>query len=137
MAKMPADLDSEAPLNQRQRFELRQCETGPLIITAYEKRRTEPSLVLDTGRGYPGYLAHAGSVLVLQIPGGSSDHVYVFIFQSGKPSIALKTTTNGFIQVKQLEKMIVVVVPPKTYPDANGKFPPQPPPKEYSFPVEY
>ncbi|MBI2681116.1 MAG: hypothetical protein HYX25_08950 [Candidatus Solibacter usitatus] len=119
---MPADLASEAPLNQRQRFELRQCEAGPLIVTAYEKRRPKPSLVFDTGRGYPGYLAHAGSVLVLQIPGGSSDHVYVFMFQSGKPSVALKTATNAYIQAKQLEKTVVVVVPPKTYPMRTENF---------------
>src|SRR5579862_126081 len=125
ISKMPADLHSETPLNQRPRFELRLCETGLLIVTAYEKRRSEPSLVVNTGRGYPGYLAHAGSVLVLQIPGGSADHVYVLMFQSGEPSIALKTTTNEFIQVRQREKTVVVVVPPKTYPDANGKFPPQ------------
>ena len=30
---------------------------------------------------------------------GSADHVYVFAFQSGKPSVALSTATKSLIQV--------------------------------------
>ena len=68
---------------------------------------------------------------------GSADHVYVFAFQSGKPSVALSTATKSLIQVRQSEKALVVLVPPTTYPSEEGRFPPQPPPKEFSFPLEH
>jgi hypothetical protein len=38
MATLPADLDWTKPLEHRQRFELRQCNTGLVIVTAYEKQ---------------------------------------------------------------------------------------------------
>ena len=98
---------------------------------------TMPSLVFDTGDEYPSYLAHTLNVLVFQSMGGASNHVYIFVFHSGKPSVGIKTGTKDLIQVKGLEKAVVVVVPPTTYPGPDGRFPPQPPPKEYSFPVEY
>jgi hypothetical protein len=137
ISKLPADLNWTEPLDHRQRFELRQCGGDRVIVTAYEKQTTTPGLVFDTGDGYPRYLMHALNVLVFQSIGGASDHVYVFVFRSGKPAVALKTATKELIQVKQLGKAIIVVVPPITYPGPDGKFPRQPPLKEYSFPLEY
>jgi hypothetical protein len=134
ISRMPAGLNSTDPLEQQQRFELRQCGDELVIVTAYENQKRQPSLVFETGDGYPRFLAHAANVLVLQSMGGASDHVYVFAFQSGKPSVALKTATKDLIEVKQSHNAIAVLVPPTTYPE-GGRFPPQPPPKEYSFPL--
>jgi hypothetical protein len=124
-------------LEQRQRFELRQCGDDSVIVLAFEKLRATPAFVFDTSGPYPRYLMDAVNVLVLQSIGGASDHVYVFVFRAGKASVALKTATKGLIQVKQHETAVTVFVPPTTYPGPNGKFPPEPPPKEYSFPLEH
>ena len=124
------------PLNQRQRFELRQCNGENIVVTAYERAKAAPSLVFDTGDGYPRLLAHIENVLVFQSVGGASDHVFVFAFSAGTPSVALRTATKDLIQVRQSKDRVVVIVPPTTYPGPGGKFPPAPAPKEYSFPVD-
>lgn len=133
IAKMPADAKWIEPLNDRQRFELRQCRGDKIIVTGYERAKATPSLVFDTGDGYPRFLAHSENVLVLQSLGGASDHVYVFTFQSGQPVIALSTATKDLIQVRQSEAEVVVTVPPTAYPGPDGKFPATPSPKKYSF----
>ncbi|MCX6631313.1 MAG: hypothetical protein NTW28_27185 [Candidatus Solibacter sp.] len=122
ISRMPAGVNSTDSLEQL------------VIVAAYENQKRQPSLVFETGDGYPRFLAHAANVLVLQSMGGASDHVYVFVFQSGKPSVALKTATKDLIEVKQAHNAIVVLVPPTAYPE-GGRFPPQPPPEEYSFPL--
>jgi hypothetical protein len=133
---MPADFASTEPLEQQRRFELRQCSGDQIIVMAYAKHNAQPSLVFNTGDGYPRYLAHIGNIVVFQSVGGASDHVYVFVFERGKPALALKTATKGLIQVKQSERAVVVVVPPTIYPGPDGRLPAQPSPKEYSFPVD-
>jgi len=134
IAKMPADMRGMGPLNERQRFELRQCRGENIIVTAYERARATPSLVFDTGDGYPQLLAHSENVLVFQSTGGASDHVYVFAFRTGRPSVALRTATKGLIQVRQSKDGVVVSVPATTYPGPDGTFPTAPAPKEYLFP---
>ena len=136
IATLPADVNWTEPLEQRQRFQLRQCGGDLVIVTGYEKGKAVPSLVFDTGDGYPRYLMHTFNVLVFQSMGAASDHVYVFAFRNGKPSVVLKTATKDDIEVKQSEKSVTVIVPPPTYPGPDGKFPP-PPPKQYTFPLEY
>jgi hypothetical protein len=133
---MPAEMRAMEPLDQRQRFELRQCKGENIIVTAYEQAKTTPSLAFDTGAGYPRLLAHVETVLVFQSVGGASDHVYVFVFREGKPSVALRTATKGLIQVRQSQGGVVVSVPPATYPGPDGRFPPTPAPKEYPFPFD-
>lgn len=123
-------------IDQRQRFELRQCKGENIIVTAYERTKATPSLIFDTGDGYPRLLAHVENVLVFQSIGGASDHVYVFAFRAGKPSIALQTATMDLIQVRQSKDGIIVSVPPTTYPGSDGTLAPTPAPKEYAFRVE-
>jgi hypothetical protein len=120
-----------------ERFELRDCEPDGegLVVLAYERQKPEPSLEFATGDGYPRYLAHIFNILVFQSMGGSSDHVYVFVFQKGKSALALKTAIKELIQVEQSSQRITVKVPPSTYP-ANGNFPPTPAPTKYKFMVE-
>ena len=137
IAKLPAEISTD-PLVDLQRFEIRNCEPDGdgMVVLAYEKQGATPTLVFATGDGYPRYLAHIFNVLVLQSMRGASDHVYVFAFRKGKPSLALKTATKDLIQVTQSRRAVIVIVPPTTYPDESGKFPPSPPPKRYTFPVE-
>jgi hypothetical protein len=123
-------------MDQRQRFELRQCKGENIVVTAYERAKAIPTLVFDTGDGYPRLLAHVEGILVFQSTGGASDHVYVFAFRAGKPSVALRTATKDLIQVRQSKGGVVVSVPPATYPGPDGRFPPTPTPKEYLFPVD-
>ncbi len=136
IAKLPAEVRNLEPMDQRQRFELRQCKGENIIATAYERGKAAPSLVFDTGDGYPRLLAHVENVLVFQSMGGASDHVYVFAFRAGKPSVALRTATKDLIQVRQAKDRVVVSVPPTSYPGPDGRFPPTAAPKEYSFPVD-
>ncbi|MCE5306926.1 MAG: hypothetical protein LLG20_04740 [Acidobacteriales bacterium] len=136
-ATLPADLNWTEPIGSRQRFEIRVCWGHLAIVLGYERNKTAPALVFDTGDGYPSYLVHSFNVLVFQSMGGASDHVYVFTFRSGKPSVALKTATKDMIDVVQTGKSITVVVPPPIYPGPEGKFPPEPPPAKHSFPIEY
>jgi hypothetical protein len=129
---MPAGPEVRDAPEDRARFELRQCGDGPVEVFAYSKKQTRPALEFNTGDAYVAYLVHAGSVLVLQSSGGSSDHVYVFAFRAGRPIIALQTATKDLIQVKQTGEGLTVTVPPTSYP-VDPRFPPQPPPREYSF----
>jgi hypothetical protein len=137
IAKMPADIKWMEPLDKRQRFELRQCGDDSIVVAGYERAKKSPSLVFDTGDGYPRFLAQAETVLVFQSIGGASDHVYVFTFKSGKPSVSLRTATKDVIQVRQSKGEVVVSVPPTVYPGPDGKFPIPPAPKEYSFPIDH
>jgi hypothetical protein len=130
-------MDWTEPLESRQRFELRQCGGHLVLVDCFEKGKGTPSLTFDTGDGYPRYLVHSFNVLVLQSMGGASDHVYVLLFKGGKPSVALKTATKDLIQVEQSGKTITATVPPPTYPGPDGRFPPTPRPKMYSFPIQY
>jgi hypothetical protein len=136
IAKMPADMRWMERLDERQRFELRQCGGDKILVTAYEHAKDTPSLVFETGDGYPSFLAHAENVLVFQSAGGATDHVYVFAFKAGKPALALRTATKELIQVTQSKEGVVVSVPPTTYPGPDGRLPPKPAPKSYSFPIE-
>jgi hypothetical protein len=136
IAKMPAEMRSMEPLDQRQRFELRQCKGENVIVTAYEHAKTTPSLAFDTGDNYPRLLAHVETILVFQSISGASDHVYVFVFRAGKPSIALQTATKDLIQIRQSNDAVVVSVPPTTYPGPDGRSVATPAPKEYSFPLD-
>jgi hypothetical protein len=135
LAKLPIGF-SDDPIDERPRFELLQCGSNEIIVEAYEKNQTAPSLSYDTGDSYPSYMAYIFNVLVFQFVGGSSDHAYVFVFHKGKPSLALKTATKGLIQVTQSDRAITVIVPPVTYPDNNGEFPPEPAPQKYTFAIE-
>jgi hypothetical protein len=92
--------------------------------------------VFDTGDAHPRLLAHVENVLVFQSMGGASDHVYVFAFRAGKPSVALRTATKDLIQVRQSKDSVVVIVPPTTYLEPDDRFPPTSTPKEYPFPVD-
>jgi hypothetical protein len=136
IATLPADTDWTEPLESRRRFQLRQCHGDPVLVDCFEKGKATPSLTFNTGDGYPRYLVHSFDVLVLQSMGGSADHVYVLLFNGGKPSLALRTATKGLIQVAQATRTITVIVPPPTYPGPDGDFPPTPKPKTYSFPIQ-
>ena len=70
IATLPADMNWTEPLEQRRRFQLRQCEGHIVVVTGFEKGKAEPSFVFDTGDGYPRYLAHVFNVLVFQSMGG-------------------------------------------------------------------
>ncbi len=123
------------PLGERQRFELRHCGDDKIIVVGYERRKATPSLVFDTGDGYPRFLAQAENVLVFQSVGGASDHVYVFTFHAGKPSLALRTATKDVIQVRQSNTELFLAVPLPTYSGPDGKFPPRPAVKEWTFAI--
>jgi hypothetical protein len=60
----------------------------------------------------------------------------VITFHDGKPSVALRRSAGGPIQVKRLGKAVLVSVPPKTYPGPDGKFP-SVPDEQYTFDIEY
>lgn len=92
-------------------------------------------MTLNTGDGYPLQLVHLLNILVFESLGGSTNHVFVFTFHDGKPSVAVKGSTTGPVQVRQVSEAVSIVVPQKTYPGSDGKFP-SVPDKVYSFPLE-
>ena len=93
-------------------------------------------MTLDTGDGYPLQLVHLLNVLVFESLGGSANHVFVFTFHNGRPSLVVKGSTAGGVQVRQLSDGVSVIVPQKTYPGPNGEFP-SVPDKVYQFPLEH
>lgn len=135
-ARLPADLKTDASADERLWFELRQCNGGTMTIRAFERHKNTPSLTVDTEYGYPALLSHTFNVLILESFGGAADHVLVITFHAGKPSIALKRSADGPIQVTRQEKAVLVSVPPKTYPGPDGNFP-SVPDEHYSFNIEY
>lgn len=135
-ARLPADLKTEAPADERLWFELRQCDGGTLIIGAFERHKNTASLTVDTEYGYPALLTHTFNILILESFGGTADHVLVITFHDGKPAIALRRSANGPIQLERQEKAVLISVPPKTYPGLDGNFPAVPD-DHYSFDIEY
>ena len=136
IAKLPADLKTFDRLEDRRWFELRQCIGSTVVVNGYEPHQTRPSLTFDTGDQYPIQLFHILNVLAFESVSGSANHVYVFAFHQGKPSLALNRSTAGGIVVKQTESAVTVKVPVKTYPDADGKSAAVPD-ASYSFPLEH
>lgn len=138
MAKLPADGKVDEPPERRLWFELRQCPGESIIVNGYGRRESRPSLSFETGGDYPRQLVHILNVLVFETVGGSSYHVYVFVFHDGKPRLALESSADDATQVKEDEKDNVVVLkfPPKVHPGPDGKFP-SVPDKVYKFPVEF
>ncbi|MFN8005796.1 MAG: hypothetical protein U0V70_01960 [Terriglobia bacterium] len=121
------------------RFELHRCAPGVVQVYGFEKGAIAPSLVFDTGDDYPLYLVHVENILVFQSGGGSSDHVFVFLFEKGKPKLALKTSTKGLIQVQKTRtksgEMLFVKVPSTIYPGSEVKSD-QASVRQYFFKVE-
>lgn len=136
IARLPADMKDTEPPEYRPWFELLSCGSGNLVVKAYERQKSKPSLTFDTGDGYPTQLVHMVNVLVFQSVGGSADHVFVFTFQGGKPSLALRDATSGNVRVIRAEKAVTITFPPKTYPGPDGKIP-SVPDKSFSFAIEY
>jgi hypothetical protein len=136
LARLPGDLKDTEPTENRQWFELRQCPGSSVIVQGYERHHSRPSFSFDTQDGYPIQLVHILNVLVLESAGGSANHLYVFAFQHGKPTLALKRSTAGGVAVRQNEKAVSLAVPVKTYPGPDGKFPTVPD-AVYNFPLEH
>lgn len=138
LASLPADSTEDDSHDHRQRFELARCGSGAITVFAFERNQSNPSLVVHTGDDYPPYLVHVRNVLVFQSLGGSSDHVFVFTFQRGKPSLALKTATKGQITVRlsRNRDRLRVEVPLTLY---HGTMRPlgTPPTKAAWFPLEF
>jgi len=81
-------------------------------------------------------LVHIVNVLVLESLRGSANHLYVFVFQHGKPTLALKRSTAGRVIVKRNEKTVNLAIPVKTFPGPDGKFL-SVPDAVYRVPLEY
>ena len=139
-ATLPSKIET-LPAPSLERFELRHCPGGEIQVVAWERGASRAAVVLNTGDHEYRLLFHKFSVLVLQTLGGASDHVFVFAFESGVPKLALKTATKDEIRVRSdrsgKQETVVVEVPPTTYPNEAGRFPPAPEPKVYRFPVEF
>lgn len=136
LAKLPADLKDSAAAEERLWFELRQCNGEMVVVNAYERQNPTPSLTVKTGYTYPALLSHTFNILVLESLGGSANHITVITFQNGKPSVALERSAGGQVQLRRTEDNVIVTVPPKTYPDPDGKFP-KVPNAVYTFRLEY
>jgi hypothetical protein len=131
--------DEESTLQAAPRFELHECPGANIQVYGYEGNHKSPSFVFQTIDDKYVQLFHAFNVLVIQGLGGASDHVYVFIFKNGKPGLALRAATKGNVRagLNSDRKSVVVEVPRVTYPNSQGKFPKEPPPDKYTYPIEY
>lgn len=134
--RVPADLKTDAVNEERLWFELRQCNGGTVRLIAYERRSTRPSLTIDTGYGYPSFVAHMFNILVLESFGRSAEHVLVVGFRKGKAAVFLNRSAGGRIQIERSEKALTIAVPPKTFPDDLGRFP-NVQAQRYIFDLEY
>ncbi len=126
LASLPTNSTLDEIPKSRQRFELHECEGNTVVVYAFDRGKQQPSLIFDTGDGYPLYMLQVQNVLVLQSPGGSADHIYVFAFQGGKPRLAWQTATKDLVQVTQSQKNVTVAVPSSTFPGPDGKIPKEP-----------
>ena len=136
LMRLPADGRSDAVIEDRLWFELRQCNNETVRITAYERRRRKPALTLDTGYTYPAFIGHTFNILVLESVGGSANHVLVVGFRKGRAAVLLNRSAGGRVQVERTETALKIVVPPKTYPDNQGTFP-ETQRIPYTFDLEY
>lgn len=126
----------EEPEGKAERFELRRCPGGAIQVLGWQQSVDKPSLVSDIGDAVYQVLYHKFNILVMQTLGGASDHVYVFTFESGIPKLALQSATKDEISVHSEGDFVVVEVPPVTYPNSKGVFPPTPISKKYRFKSE-
>ena len=126
IARLPADVKDTEPPDYREWFELRLCGDGTVVVECYEPHRTTPSMAFDTEYPYPVQLVHMQNVLVLESPGGTANHVFVFVFEKGKPKVALDRSTAGGVKVMPADHGVEVKVPPKTYPELGGGTPAYP-----------
>jgi hypothetical protein len=139
-AILPSKIAS-LPTPALERYELRHCPGGEIQVVGWARGASTAELVFNTGDHEYRVLFHKFNVLVLQTLGGASDHVFVFAFESGIPKLVLKTATKDEITVRGersgKQETVVVEVPPTTYPNGAGEFPPTPEPKVHRFAVEF
>jgi hypothetical protein len=136
IATFPIKHDTGNDVSAQPRFELRLCHGESMVVNCFERNKATPSVSFETGYPYPPYLVHASNILAFQSVGGASDHVYVFFFRNGKATEPIRTATKDSMEVVRSEHTLKVIVPPTTYPGSDGKWPPRPPPKLYSFELQ-
>lgn len=98
-------------------------------VLGFRAHSNGPALVIDTDSNWIDLTIQTGSVLAIQLLGGSSYPVYIFNFRHGKPTLVAKDRSAGGITYAEehldnpIRDVVVITVPPKVYPDESGAFP--------------
>jgi hypothetical protein len=87
------------PPDKRERFEFRDCPGRGIQLQAFERSHASPTLVSEVF-SFPLFLVQSHNVLAFQSPGGSTDEVYIYAFQKGRPRLIAKTASKAQMQVR-------------------------------------
>ena len=99
---LTSDFIYHVPNTALERVEVRQCDAGAgeaLQLVAWERHAKAPSLVLDTKDFGVVQAVNKGTVYVIEAGGGPRDHVYVIIYDAGKPKLALQRVTRASAEI--------------------------------------
>lgn len=123
----PVDYKRGEPLHRRARFEIRDCadRLGSIQLLGFASNATTPTLV--EGGTHVELLIHTGTIIVVQTSAGSSSPTLVAQFQRGKPVLLGNEDGVGGISYAEEGGYAMIVIPQKTFPNAEGRFPKVPP----------
>ncbi len=102
------------PTSELQRVELRKCGPGiseNLQIVAWEQKAAAPGLVLDTKDFTVVQAVMSGKVFVIETTGGPRDRVYVIVYTTEGPKLALERVTKAQAKITSDGKVIRLDVP--------------------------
>jgi hypothetical protein len=89
------------PITGLPRVELRQCGAEEILqIVAWKEKSDVPSLIVDTTDFTTVQVAARDNVFLIETTGGPRDIVFVIVYKSGNPALALKSVTKGTATVK-------------------------------------
>jgi len=104
----------QTSLEKRQRVDIRLCSPGVadgIQLAAWASGKEQPSLVIGTPGGDVVQLVMRTNILVIEISGGSSDHIYVISYEAGKPKLVLKQATKSRAIISSHDKALEIQIP--------------------------
>ncbi len=138
---LTAVAQEQMPPDRRERFELRLCiEHNSTEVWGFETGAAKPSLVFDTGEGWPDQIVQVHSVLAIECSSPSLSFVHVFTFHKGRPQKVAGAVTKGRMSTRIYEDKAwnewLRVRVPQYARGANGEYLAKPD-RVISVPIEY
>jgi len=103
----------KVPTSTLERVEVRKCLPGvsdSLQIAAWERDSVKPSLVIVTDDFTIVQAAMIGRVFLIETTGGPRDLIYLIVYESGKPRLALKAVSKDRAQIISAGDKIAIKV---------------------------
>jgi hypothetical protein len=102
------------PASRQARLELRRCLPGIadyFQIIVWEANARKPSLVVQHAGESIVQMVLRGNVVIVEFESGTIDQVFAFVFEGGKPRMAIKETTKDSAKVITGHREVTVEVP--------------------------